>query len=86
MFGCGVLKCRVPESVLFCMDNIPMYIFWYRPIPTLYSMVTIITEDLHITLYISNLFSINILIGGIFLLKEFSKKEGFSTKKKFLSK
>ena len=27
MFGWGVLKCRVPDSVQFCTVDLPVYIF-----------------------------------------------------------
>ena len=34
MFGWGVLKHGIPESVRFCIGDLLMYIFWYQPIPS----------------------------------------------------
>ena len=38
MFVLGVLKHGIPESVRFCIGDLPMYIFLYRPIPNFYQM------------------------------------------------
>ena len=37
MFVWDVLKHGVPESVQFCIDDLPMYIFSYQPIPSLHN-------------------------------------------------
>ena len=42
LFGLGVLKSEIPESVCFCIDDLPMYTFL---VPT--HSYTIPHENLH---------------------------------------
>ena len=35
MFVWAVLKRGIPESVQFCIGDLPMYIILYRPIPSI---------------------------------------------------
>ena len=48
MFLWGVLKRRIPESVRFCIGDLPMYIFLYRPIPnfTVSCLFTFVREGM----------------------------------------